>query len=77
MNNDQKLTSEQMQVCVRLRQMKLSGMAEALEGQFDGGVSRRLERNATQFLRDGYAVKPKYAIMNNETVLEYASTICS
>lgn len=33
MNNHQALTQEQMQVCERLRQMKLSGMAEALEEQ--------------------------------------------
>lgn len=33
MKNNQELTTEQMQVCERLRQMKLSGMAEALEEQ--------------------------------------------
>ena len=32
-NNNQALTQEQIQVCERLRQMKLSGMAEALEEQ--------------------------------------------
>lgn len=33
MNNNHELTLEQMQVCDRLRQMRLSGMAEALEEQ--------------------------------------------
>ena len=33
MNNNHELTLEQMQVCNRLRQMRLSGMAEALEEQ--------------------------------------------
>lgn len=50
MNNNQELTTEQMQVCERLRQMKLSGMAEALEEQFIdpngdlAGFDERFER---------------------------------
>jgi len=50
MNNHQALTQEQRQVCERLRQMKLSGMAEALEGQLVNpnadlaGFDERFER---------------------------------
>lgn len=50
MNNNQESTTEQMQVYERLRQMKLSGMAEALEEQFIdpngdlAGFDERFER---------------------------------
>lgn len=50
MKNNQELTTEQMQVCERLRQMKLSGMAEALEEQLINpnadlvGFDERFER---------------------------------
>lgn len=62
MKNNQELTMEQIQVCERLRQMRLSGKAEALEEQLITpnadlvGFDERFERIVNQS-RMGTAVQ--------------------